>query len=249
MVWASSGKGGAMDGGKGGKGGGVTRGKVKDPSKAVWVGGVPAGVTFKELLELAREVGDAKWAEVFRGGSAAVGFGSAEEAAGAAVALNGAALGGAALVADTWEKKTPSAPAAPAKGGWGKGSQGGGGGWTPSRPQPWAGAQQAVEVWLPQFQKKGNAKGGGKGGGGRQRVKDPSKAVWIGNIPEGTTYTELLELAQQVGDAKWAEVFPKGSGAVGFGTAEDAAGAAAALNGAVLGSAAILADTWEKKQK
>jgi len=224
----------------GGQGGGNWGKRVEDPSKAVWVGNIPDGTTFTELLELAREVGDAKWAQVFKG-SAAVGFGSAEEAASAAVALDGAALGSATLVADTWEKKTPSAGGNGKGGGWSnKGSQGGGGSWTPK--QPW----RAQGAWMPQFEKKG-CKGGGKGG--RQRVKDPSKAVWIGNIPEGTTYTELLELAQQVGDAKWAEVFPKGSGAVGFGTAEDAAGAAAALNGAVLGSAAILADTWEKKQK
>eukprot|EP00406_Dinophysis_acuminata_P003121 CAMPEP_0179227980 /NCGR_PEP_ID=MMETSP0797-20121207/9592_1 /TAXON_ID=47934 /ORGANISM="Dinophysis acuminata, Strain DAEP01" /LENGTH=232 /DNA_ID=CAMNT_0020935023 /DNA_START=63 /DNA_END=761 /DNA_ORIENTATION=- len=228
----------------GGQGGGNWGKRVEDPSKAVWVGNIPDGTTFTELLELAREVGDAKWAQVFKG-SAAVGFGSAEEAETASVALDGTDLRGSVLIADTWEKKAPGAAAdkngrgqVGGRGGW----RAGGGGWRPQ--QSW----QERGAWQPSFQKNGGGKGGGKGGG-RARVQDPSKAVWVGNVPEGSTYHELLALARQVGDAKWAQLFSKGTGVIGFESAESAEAAAATLNGAVLGSASILADTWEKKQR
>jgi len=259
MGWAGDGGGGGGGKGGGGKGGG-TKKNIGDPSKLVWLGNVPEGTTFQDVLAFAREVGDAKWAEVFKG-SAAVAFDSAESAATAVAMLNGVSLGGVELVADTWEKKAPGAAGkgggskgGGSKGGWGKGGCDGGGAIKP--PQPSCSPPQGT--WQPQFQKKGGKDGkggkgskGGKGGwgGGKATVTFPSRAVWVGNVPEGTTYKELLDLARQVGDAKWAEVYAKGTGVIGYDSEETAAIAIEALNGAVLGSATILADAYEKKNK
>eukprot|EP00406_Dinophysis_acuminata_P009639 CAMPEP_0179234318 /NCGR_PEP_ID=MMETSP0797-20121207/12827_1 /TAXON_ID=47934 /ORGANISM="Dinophysis acuminata, Strain DAEP01" /LENGTH=191 /DNA_ID=CAMNT_0020941493 /DNA_START=77 /DNA_END=648 /DNA_ORIENTATION=+ len=109
-------------------------------------------------------------------------------------------------------------------------------------------------VWHPQFQKKGGWDGGKGGGKGwRQKAKaEPAKTVWVGNIPEGLTSQELKAHAAQVGSPKWAEVFTgksSGTGAVGYGTAEETEVAIATLNGTELNGVAILCDVWEQKAK
>merc|ERR1712048_544471 len=112
------------------------------------------------------------------------------------------------------------------------GSKGGGkGGWLPDH------------IWLAQ--KKGGGKGGKKGwskGKGKnwkkKGVTDPSKAVWVSGLAEGTTLQELKEHGATAGDAIWAEVYTKGAGAgtgvIGYKTAEEASAAIEALSGSVL---------------
>eukprot|EP00437_Effrenium_voratum_P035630 CAMPEP_0181482482 /NCGR_PEP_ID=MMETSP1110-20121109/44881_1 /TAXON_ID=174948 /ORGANISM="Symbiodinium sp., Strain CCMP421" /LENGTH=157 /DNA_ID=CAMNT_0023608069 /DNA_START=63 /DNA_END=533 /DNA_ORIENTATION=+ len=69
-----------------GKGKGKGKGKKKplDPSRTVWVGGVPAGSTYQELKAHVQACGLAPlWAEAYQGrgaGTAAVGFKTAPEA-------------------------------------------------------------------------------------------------------------------------------------------------------------------------
>merc|ERR1719491_523410 len=108
-------------------------------------------------------------------------------------------------------------------------------------------------VQKPMFEKKGGkGKGKSKGndwskGGGSSKRIDTTKTVWIGGIPKGTTYQDLLELGKQVGNAKWAEVFEKPgklTGAIGFLSASETHSAIAALNGATIGSSVIQADSW-----
>lgn len=195
---------------------------VQDPAKAVWVGNVPEDTTYQELLEFSKQIGDAKWAEIYRG-TAAVGFSSPEVASAAIDALNGAQFKGINLTADKWTKKDGT----PAQARWSGGKGWGKGGWKPA--------------------------GGGKGWGknGRftgSRISEPTKTVWVGNIPEGVKYPELLELAKRVGDAKWADVW-NGAGAVGFATEDDAATAVQALSGMQLGGAALVADAWARGAK
>merc|ERR1719215_2573021 len=89
-----------------GKGKGMSARNFK-PDKKVWLGGIPEGVTYKELNEHLKPSG-AKWVEVFKGNGAGTGvacFGTAEEATAAIAALNGSSVGGAALQLDVWERK------------------------------------------------------------------------------------------------------------------------------------------------
>lgn len=232
MGWGGNGKGQGKAG---------ARIEIQDPSKVIWIGGVPGGTHFKELLAFAQSAcGQAKWAQV-QGSTSAVGFATAAEATQAIAFLNGAGFNGATLQVDAWTGKAT---------GGGKGGKSWGGG--------------GKGVWNPAFQKSwGGDDGWGAGGGGwgskgkgkgkstgkSAKVKDPKKAVWVGNVPEGTAYKELLELAKSVSnEAKWAEVF-KGSAAVGFSSEEAAAAAAISLNGAMLGATSIVADSWESKKK
>lgn len=211
---------------------------VRDTSKAVWIGGVPEGTEYAELLALGQQAGDAKWAEVRKGGTGFIGYSSAEEAANAAEELNGAMLGSSSIEADTWTKKTP---AAGAKKWTPPGKK-----WTPPAVK-WT-PPTAVTKWSPkqpQYQKKG--KGQSKGKSKKGLVRDTSKALWVGDIPEGTTYQELLEVARQVCDAKWADV-KKGTGAIGFASAEEATAALSALEGSVVGGSVITVDAWEGKK-
>merc|ERR1712083_556140 len=100
-------------------------------------------------------------------------------------------------------------------------------------------------VWKPQFQKQSWGKGKGKG---KKAKVDSQKTVWVGGLPEGCTFKELLEVGKTAG-AKWAEVYNNkgtGTGAIGFGSPEQAAASIASLNGAPLNGASIVVDAWEK---
>mmetsp|Transcript_54432 Transcript_54432/g.116274 ORF Transcript_54432/g.116274 Transcript_54432/m.116274 type:complete len:216 (-) Transcript_54432:34-681(-) len=78
-------------------------------------------------------------------------------------------------------------------------------------------------------------------------VQDPSKTLWVGAVPEGTNYTDLLEFAQQFGEAKWAEVY-KTTAAIGFASAEVATSALAKLQGADFRGVSLVADIWTRQE-
>eukprot|EP00929_Paragymnodinium_shiwhaense_P098884 TRINITY_DN603_c0_g1_i1.p1 TRINITY_DN603_c0_g1~~TRINITY_DN603_c0_g1_i1.p1 ORF type:complete len:181 (-),score=67.05 TRINITY_DN603_c0_g1_i1:196-738(-) len=93
---------------KGGKG--QPDGLMVDPKLKVWIGNVPAETKWKDLQEHMDKAGKSKWVEVFSGrgvGTAAVAYGSEEDAANAIKTLNGVEFNGQALVVDTWVKKAP----------------------------------------------------------------------------------------------------------------------------------------------
>merc|ERR1712232_70780 len=148
--------------------------------------------------------------------------------------MGGAQLGNNVVEVDAYTQKTLDGSTKGTRGAKGDGYKGG------------ALLQAVRSVYKTAFQK-----GDGKGKGKRKGMKDPSKLVWIGEVPKGTEYPELLELGKSAGKAKWAEVLGKDQtqGVIGFAAAEDAANAVAQLNGASLGGATIVADAWEKKSK
>merc|ERR1712129_602268 len=95
-------------------------------------------------------------------------------------------------------------------------------------------------------------KGGGKGWGKRKKGNDPQKTLWVGNVTAGTTYQDLKAHCEQAGACKWAEVYKHkgtGTGAIGFGSAEEAQAAVSMLNGSLLNGMALQVDTWEKQSK
>merc|ERR1719162_1219795 len=99
---------------------------------------------------------------------------------------------------------------------------------------------------------KGFGKDSGKGKGKGKGVSkfDVEKRVWIGGLVEGVTWKELQEHMNQAGATKWVDVFPnkgKGTGAVAYGTAEEASNAIATLNGSVLQGSPIELDVWQKQ--
>eukprot|EP00416_Gambierdiscus_australes_P023762 CAMPEP_0171063728 /NCGR_PEP_ID=MMETSP0766_2-20121228/5847_1 /TAXON_ID=439317 /ORGANISM="Gambierdiscus australes, Strain CAWD 149" /LENGTH=142 /DNA_ID=CAMNT_0011519673 /DNA_START=24 /DNA_END=452 /DNA_ORIENTATION=+ len=130
--WGGNGKGGGGFGawqpmwqkdfwGKGGgwifKGKGKGKGKGHRDFKAeqkVWIGGIPDGVSFRELHETMKPAG-AKWCECFDGNGKGTGvacFATPEDAQAALASLQGAVVGGAPLQLDVWERK-PKAAATP----------------------------------------------------------------------------------------------------------------------------------------
>eukprot|EP00928_Gymnodinium_smaydae_P011352 TRINITY_DN141_c0_g4_i1.p1 TRINITY_DN141_c0_g4~~TRINITY_DN141_c0_g4_i1.p1 ORF type:complete len:132 (-),score=28.88 TRINITY_DN141_c0_g4_i1:85-480(-) len=129
---------------------------------------------------------------------------------------------------------------------WGKGN---GGGWQ----KPWNKFDNSN--LLAALLSGGFGKGGGKGKGkgkSRRKAVDTSKTIWVGNIPEGCTYSDLLTHAKQAGNAKWAEVYKHkgaGTGAIGFASAEEATQAIMALNGSMVGNSVIQCDAWARAKK
>merc|ERR1719461_1619701 len=82
---------------------------VKDTAKAVWVGNLASGTTFKELKAHGDQAGTAKWAEVYKGksaGTGVIGYATADEASRACAMLNGSLLKGAAIQTDAYAKKS-----------------------------------------------------------------------------------------------------------------------------------------------
>merc|ERR1719446_340455 len=108
--WGSKGK---------GRGRGRPRELQVDPSLKVWVGDLPEGVKWKELQEHMDKAGKTKWVEVLPGkgkGTAAVAYGTAEEAQAAIATLNGSEFAGQNIVVDVWVKmERPAADDAPAE--------------------------------------------------------------------------------------------------------------------------------------
>jgi len=114
--WSKGGNAWSKGGGAWSKGGDWGKGKGKGKSirsfpnsVKVWIGDLPAAVTWKELQEHMNQAGKTKWVEVYahKGkGTACVAYSSEEEASSAVAALNGSVLGDGAIVCDLWEKKT-----------------------------------------------------------------------------------------------------------------------------------------------
>mmetsp|Transcript_23168 Transcript_23168/g.44481 ORF Transcript_23168/g.44481 Transcript_23168/m.44481 type:complete len:133 (-) Transcript_23168:72-470(-) len=112
-----------------------------------------------------------------------------------------------------------------------------------------AGGSWSKPAWTPKWD-------GGKGkwgkGGKKKSSVDPKRTVWIGGLPEGATFQDLKAHGEQAGTAKWAEVYKnkgKGTGAIGYASAEDAAGAVSLLNGSVFQGATLHVDTWVRQKK
>ncbi|CAE8585032.1 unnamed protein product [Polarella glacialis] len=98
---------------------------------------------------------------------------------------------------------------------------------------------------------KGMDKGKGKGKGKQLKVDDALK-VWIGNIPIGTSWKDLQTHIDTAGKSKWVELFQgkgKGTAAIVYATAEEAANAIKLLNGAEISGQSIVADTWARAPK
>jgi len=138
--------------------------KITDPASVMWLGQLSEGTKDQEVLEAAKQVGNAKWAEVWgsKGTTAVVGFDTPEEAQAAIAAMNGAQIGGAAVVADKY-----TGTGKPRSGGKGKGK------WS-SNGNKWSGSWKGgggsdmmgfVMGMMAQMM-KGKGKGG-KGGWGR----------------------------------------------------------------------------------
>jgi len=92
--------------GKGGKGNPL---KKIAASCKVWVGDIPAQVTWKQLEEHFNQVGKTRWVELMPKGVACVAYSTAEEAATAIETLTGSDVGGHVLTLDTWTKKASNA--------------------------------------------------------------------------------------------------------------------------------------------
>merc|ERR1712129_483464 len=111
-------------GGKGwGKGWGKGKGGGKslrnfDVSVRVWIGGLAAETTWKELQEHFNQAGKTKWVEVFNkpgNVTGGVAYETADEATSAIATLNGSILKGTSIQCDVWEKK--ETPEGEGKGG------------------------------------------------------------------------------------------------------------------------------------
>merc|ERR1711957_221304 len=96
-------------------------GSTGDAAKAVWLGNLPEEATFKELMELGKQVGAPSWAEKTGSNRGYLLFKSAPEATSAIESLNGAYVGDNEIEADKWTGKLP-----PQKGGIKGGSVKGG---------------------------------------------------------------------------------------------------------------------------
>jgi len=100
---------------------------------------------------------------------------------------------------------------------------------------------------------KGFKGGYGKDTGMMIRYADPALKVWIGNVPEETTWKDLQTHMDQGGPkTKWVEVFSgkgKGTAAVVFASEEDVVKAVEAMNGSELGGSNITVDAWARVAK
>jgi len=100
----------SRDQGYKGFGKGRGKGKGKNPLKSidaeckVWVGDIPATVTWKELEAHFNQAGKTRWVEVMPKGTGCIAYHSPEDAQNALSMLTGSDLGGQIITVDTWQK-------------------------------------------------------------------------------------------------------------------------------------------------
>uniref|UniRef100_A0A7S4R3Q4 RRM domain-containing protein n=1 Tax=Alexandrium monilatum TaxID=311494 RepID=A0A7S4R3Q4_9DINO len=88
---------------------------------------------------------------------------------------------------------------------------------------------------------------GGSGKGFEFTVQHPDRTVWLGNLPEGTTHTDLMPMMKTVGDCRRVQVGRKGTGFAFFSNPNEAKAAIEQLNGSVVNGTAIQVDTYTSK--
>merc|ERR1711920_329742 len=93
----------------------------------------------------------------------------------------------------------------------------------------------------------GKGKGGGKGF--KVRSENADSTVWIGGLAEGTQFADLKTHLSQAGTCKRAQITGNGTGFGWMSSPEEAQQAITMLNGSTLNGAAIIVDTWTKKDK
>eukprot|EP00746_Dinoflagellata_sp_MGD_P165826 gnl/MRDRNA2_/MRDRNA2_95327_c0_seq1.p1 gnl/MRDRNA2_/MRDRNA2_95327_c0~~gnl/MRDRNA2_/MRDRNA2_95327_c0_seq1.p1 ORF type:complete len:121 (-),score=33.58 gnl/MRDRNA2_/MRDRNA2_95327_c0_seq1:113-475(-) len=112
------------------------------------------------------------------------------------------------------------------------------------------GKGKRMDAWTLMAMLMGKGKGKGKKSGMATFATETK--VWVGNIPEGTTYQELQEHFKSAGTAKFASVFTgkgKGTGGVAFAEAAEAEKAIKTLNGSTFKGVKIEVDVWTKVEK
>mmetsp|Transcript_164952 Transcript_164952/g.316723 ORF Transcript_164952/g.316723 Transcript_164952/m.316723 type:complete len:141 (-) Transcript_164952:73-495(-) len=123
----------------------------------------------------------------------------------------------------------------------------GGGNWSSGKGKGWG-----KSSWTSSWSKPSWSKGKGKGRKGLSKnlPKDHACRVWIGGIPEGTSWKAIQDHMNQAGKTTWIEVFSnkgKGTASAGYKTEQEANDAIALLNGSVLGTGTIQCDVWQKR--
>ncbi|CAE8733823.1 unnamed protein product, partial [Polarella glacialis] len=135
-------------------------------------------------------------------------------------------------------------------GGYGSGGYGGGG-WDGGKGMMHPAMGMQGDMWG--FKGMGMDKGKGKGKGkGKQLKVDDALKVWLGNLPPNTRWKDLQAHVDTAGKSKWVEIFEgkgKGTAAVVYATAAEAANAIKLLNGAEIAGQSIVADTWARAPK
>lgn len=267
--------GGFQSGQNAAKGGGKAKGKGKSTNlddiqklkeipaeQKVWVGGLEgSGITWKQLQEHFNQISRTIYAAVFeKSGTGCVAYKTASEVQQAVMMLNGSAIGNTSLQVDYFSKPD-SRPTAGKGKSFGKPSG-------KSIPIPKGATSPASTNILmqglvkqmmlkqsagPAVEPKGKGKGkkGGKASSEINKLKsiDPSLKVWVGGLTSDVTWKQLEDHFKQCGTTTWCSVFPKGTGCVAFGTAEEAQAAIAFLNGSQLGNCILEVDVFTKSSK
>jgi RNA recognition motif-containing protein len=204
---------------------------------ALYVSGLPVGIDDEKVKAIFSQYGPVEFVKVLRPHAdkpdvaAIVGMVSPEQAKTLIENVSGTIPAGLSSPVDIKAKhQSPS---------YGKG-------WGGYNMDPWAMMQ--MFSW-----KGGKGNGKGKWGGGRGGLSSfpAEKKVWVGNLPEDVTFSELQDHFGGNGVAKFAAVMKgksAGTGGVAFSSDEDAANAIKTLNGSSFKGAAIIVDVWTKKE-
>merc|ERR1711974_131698 len=114
------------------------------------------------------------------------------------------------------------------------------------RTESGCGSNKVGRVLKPLFDKRESAKGCGKSS---NKIRDPEKTVWLGNLPEDVSFKYVQEFMSQAGECKYVALLKHGTGFAVMGSPEEALAAIDMLNGTTLGDNTIIVDTWETAKR
>lgn len=202
--------------------------KKIDASLKVWVGGLAAGTTWKQIEKHFAEVAKPAVTDVIGKKNAVVAYKTAEEVETAIATLNGSELNGSTIEVDVWVQKEKTDKPKAAK-----------------KPQ----GQLIKKQPQGKLVKKTHLKGGDDA-----KMKEKLKAIpdaqkiWVGGLSKDTTWKELEEHFAAAAKPKISHIF-RGTGVVAYTESEDIAGIITALNGSELKGATLEVDVWAKPEK
>jgi len=226
---------------------GLTPGEAKVKEKMskiesklkVWVGNLSEKTTWKALAKHLEDVAKPQLVNVMRKGTACVAYENEDDVATAIAAFNGSELDGKTIEVDDWTKPVREKKEKSADG--------------EEKRQRKRGKKNKKAVVLTKFAKSSLISKKDKQRSDKLKEKlsgiDHTLKVWVGGLPDGTTWQKLSKFFEPVGKTVVTDIRKKGTACVAFETEDEVSRAILTMNGAEFLDKALQVDEWTKPER
>ncbi|CAJ1397703.1 unnamed protein product [Effrenium voratum] len=201
--------------------------RATDPTLKVWIGGLSADTTWKDLENHFATVAKPAITDIMKKGTAVVAYKTVEDVETAVASMNGTELKGNVIEVDVWVQQ-------------------------PKTQKPIA--AKKLPVKKAPMVKQAKAKPTAKAKAATDKMKEKlaafsaSQKVWVGGLTEATTWKELDTHMANVAKPKLTHVY-RSTGVVVYESEEDVTTAISLLDGSELNGNVLQLDVWTMPEK